>query len=501
MNMNTPSRLIFCAALALAVPAVALGDDYDGFVRKSKEAYESFKAKSEKDYADFREKANKAYEDFMRKPWKPAEILPEIPAPPDPEPGPVTVPIDEPAPAPRPVVIDSIVPAPVVEPRPEPISPIEEVPVVSPVAPIQITFYGTPMTVRKANLGGLRIAGTAPDDIADAWGELCGMPLVNNLLRDCLDNRDRYSLSDWAYLLFLEKVAGEIVATPAEKALLIGFLLSQSGYKTRFAIDEAGMFHLMYAVTGCIYQKAGILSEGFYFYPLKEMAGDQVRICDYVFPGEKAIYMGTRQNQDFSYKPAETLRGFTVHGHPDVYLSVMTNQNLIDYYNDLPDCRPDRDPYSKWALYANAPASYELQACLYPVLREQIKGKTQAEAANFLIRVAQSFPYGLDDDIWGYDRAFFPDETWFYPKSDCEDHAIHFSRLVRDLLGLEVALVYYPGHLASAVAFTDGSATGDYIESNGKRWIVCDPTYFYADVGRTMPGEDNSSATLIYLER
>lgn len=110
-------------------------------------------------------------------------------------------------------------------------------------------------------------------------------------------------------------------------------------------------------------------------------------------------------------------------------------------------------------------------------------------------------PYGLDDDIWGYDRAFFPDESWNYPKSDCEDHAIHFSRLVRDLLGLEVALVYYPGHLAAAVAFTDGSATGDYIESNGKRWIVCDPTYFYADVGRTMPGEDNSSATLIYLER
>ncbi len=104
--------------------------------------------------------------------------------------------------------------------------------------------------------------------------------------------------------------------------------------------------------------------------------------------------------------------------------------------------------------------------------------------------------------MWGVDdRALFPDESWNYFYSDCEDHAIHFTRLVRDLMGLDAVLVYYPGHLASAVAFTDGSVTGDYVNYKGKRFTICDPTYFYAPVGVTMVGMDNSKAILVDLRR
>lgn len=69
---------------------------------------------------------------------------------------------------------------------------------------------------------------------------------------------------------------------------------------------------------------------------------------------------------------------------------------------------------------------------------------------------------------------------------------------MRDLLGLKCTLVYYPGHLASAVCFTDNVA-GDYISVNGKRYVVCDPTYIRAPVGHTMPGMDNASAQVIVL--
>ena len=84
------------------------------------------------------------------------------------------------------------------------------------------------------------------------------------------------------------------------------------------------------------------------------------------------------------------------------------------------------------------------------------------------------------------DRAFFPDETLYYPYSDCEDRSILFSRLIRDLLNLEVALVYYPGHMATAIHFTT-DVKGDNFIHNGKKFVICDPTYINALVGASMP--------------
>lgn len=488
-----------CAAAAALLPAAAQGDDYEDFVKQSQQGYGQFKQSSEKKYTDFRDKANKEYEDFMRRPWKPVEIKPPVPTPPDPSPAPVIIPDKEPAPAPRPVIIDTVVTPPVVPPTPQPVSPIREEPVVRPLPSVDITLYGTPLSVRGIDLASLRILGNNENAFADAWKKLCNSS-TNNLISDCLSNRDKYRLSDWAYLKMLDALSRKIASGVNERALLTGFLLNQSGYKTRYAVDGNGQLHVLFAVTGYIYNKNYYFRDNTCYYPLTTPAGNMVRICDFTFPKEKELYMGVRETQKLNFAAASP-RKVDVYSYPGVSLSVTPNKNLIDFYNDLPDCTPTRERYSKWILYANVPASPELQRDLYPALRRQIQGKTQAEAANFLIKVAESFPYGYDDKIWGYDRAFFPDETWNYPQSDCEDHAIHFSRLVRDLLGLDVALVYYPGHLASAVAFTDGSATGDYIVQGGKKWIVCDPTIFYADIGRTMTGKDNSTAVLIYLNR
>ena len=113
--------------------------------------------------------------------------------------------------------------------------------------------------------------------------------------------------------------------------------------------------------------------------------------------------------------------------------------------------------------------------------------------------VQTSFVYEYDDKIWGRNRAFFPDETLYYPYCDCEDRSILFTRIVRDLLGLKCILVYYPGHLASAVCFTE-HVSGGYIQVNGNRYVVCDPTYIGASVGHTMPDMDNSSAKVIVLQ-
>lgn len=98
-----------------------------------------------------------------------------------------------------------------------------------------------------------------------------------------------------------------------------------------------------------------------------------------------------------------------------------------------------------------------------PVLKAAVGGKAKRVAAGMLLNFVQTaFEYRADGEQFGYERPFFPDETLFYPYSDCEDRAILYAVLVRELLGLDVVLLHYPNHLATAVALGD-DVPGDYL--------------------------------------
>ena len=138
---------------------------------------------------------------------------------------------------------------------------------------------------------------------------------------------------------------------------------------------------------------------------------------------------------------------------------------------------------------------------LYPPMREKLKGLSQGEAVQQLLWWVQTgLVYEFDEELWGTDRPFFGEESLFYPYCDCEDRAILFSHLVRDLLHLDVALVYYPGHLAAAVAFTE-NVDGNYYKCDGRNFTVCDPTIVPGRVGEVMELVANEPATLMLLRR
>lgn len=127
--------------------------------------------------------------------------------------------------------------------------------------------------------------------------------------------------------------------------------------------------------------------------------------------------------------------------------------------------------------------------------------KDKVTAANILLHFVQTaFKYATDAEQFGSERPLFADETLFYPYSDCEDRAILFSVLAHELLGTDVVLLHYPGHLASAVCF-DNDTPGDYLKIDGKRYVVCDPTFINTDVGQAMPQFKQTSAEVIKLKR
>ena len=53
-------------------------------------------------------------------------------------------------------------------------------------------------------------------------------------------------------------------------------------------------------------------------------------------------------------------------------------------------------------------------------------------------------------------------------------------------MNLDIVFLHYEGHLATAVAF-DEDISGDHIKANGRKYLVCDPTYINAPIGMEMP--------------
>ena len=92
---------------------------------------------------------------------------------------------------------------------------------------------------------------------------------------------------------------------------------------------------------------------------------------------------------------------------------------------------------------------------------------------------------------------FFTEETLFFPYCDCEDRSVLYAYLVRELLGLEVVGLVFPGHAATAVKFKDRSIDGDYITYQGEKYVICDPTYINADLGMCLPEYQNKQAKIV----
>ena len=197
---------------------------------------------------------------------------------------------------------------------------------------------------------------------------------------------------------------------------------------------------------------------------------------------------------------ASPLRELKARRYPDMAVKVSVNKNQLPFYDSYPTSEVGGNFMTRWAMYANTPICEQAQKELYPQLKKGLTGVSELMCVEKLLNWVQTaFVYKYDEEVWGADRAFFPDETLYYPYCDCEDRSILFTRLVRDLLGFKCVLVYYPGHLASAVSIP-GDVKGDYIMVNGKRFMVCDPTYIGASVGNTMPDMDNGQAKVILLE-
>ena len=472
------------------------------------EQYKQFRQQAQKEYADFRRKCNAEYAEFLKSAWESYVAGPVIPKPKDETVPPVVMPEDDqdkPIES-NPVPIDTVV-APINDeptPQPTPVAPIYEQPEPVPTW-LTFTFFGTEGKVRVPKEQPKLLANLSKnlsgDALAKAW-EAVSEAGYDNLMRDCLELRIRHQLCDWAYLLMIRELSEAYCGGRGNAAtFFMAWIYCQTGYQMRLAISEKNQLYLLLGSAHQIYGWSNYLVDGLHFYPFLhegEPMPDRVQICGASFPEEQPLSLFVPYAQNFSqnYGASRTVKS---ERYPNVSVSVKVNQNLMKFYETYPSSMLDDNFVTRWAMYANTPLAEDVKAQLYTQLKACIEGKSQLDAANILLNWVQTgFVYEYDDKVWGGDRAFFAEESLNYPYCDCEDRSILFTRLVRDLLGLDCILIYYPGHLACAVRFTENVA-GDYINLNGQKFVVTDPTFIGAPVGYTMTGMDNKTATVILL--
>ena len=341
------------------------------------------------------------------------------------------------------------------------------------------------------------LATLSEEKIADAWQQLSD-GRCEELLAQCLELRRRYQLNDWGYIQLLDSISQTCGKTGNDATMLMAWLYCQSGYKMRLARAD-GHLYMLFASENIIYRHNFFTIDNERFYPYKGDRLKELNICAASFPKEQCMTLQMSQEPRLTVNSTKS-RTLQSKQYPNIRVTTTVNHNLIDFYNDYPTGSINNDFSTRWAMYANTPLGDEAKASLYPALRKAIAGKSKLQATEELLNFVQTaFVYEYDSIVWGEDRAFFPEETLFYPYADCEDRSILFSRLVRDLLDLRVVLLYYPGHLAAAVRFEDEQPTGDYLQLPEGRYFVADPTYIGAPIGLTMPSCRDKKITVIQL--
>lgn len=477
---NSKTSLLSLAILCLAMiypNSLLAQDDKDVFElyrQQINNKFEATRQTHEKQFRNYRDSINNVFAEYLQKEWAQSSLYEGVPSPIKPEPKPIvdTTSIVSSRPLPHSEPISEEIPT----SRPEPKEPIE------PKEPVSNTysfsFFGVQCKVH-APASSFKMKDASQESLVAGW-EVLSSGCYDQLLKDCLYYRESLNLCDWGVYQFLLTFSRNFFSEEDsnEAVLFQIYSLSQLGYKVRLCQQGEHLINLI-AFSQQVFSAPYIEIDGVAFYYLSTLHREgEIKVCDFAFPDEKGASLHIASLPLLPYLPT-AYKKVQSEAFPSVSTSVRVNKNLIDFFDTYPCC--------SWELFAEPSLSNEVKAQLYPILKEKIKNLSEKDAANILLNFVQTgFEYKTDDEQFGREKTFFGDEPFFYPYCDCEDRSILYAILVRDLLELDVVLLDYPSHIATAVHFRE-NVSGDYFELDGKKYIICDPTYIGAPIGKSMP--------------
>lgn len=364
-----------------------------------------------------------------------------------------------------------------------------------------ITYFNVPITYKYYAAYKTRVDRPIGNkSISSFWKHLSTKDYPS-FLKQMQQIKSQLSLNDYGYAQLLEDIGNQIYGENSHEATLFTwFMLTQAGYGTRVAYNNQGVYLLIRTSPG-VFRTTYFTIDGAKYYGLS--------FDDYHadLPNQLYTYEGAYPKSEekelnllFSSLPIlpqkQETRTLSFGYNDTTYTFVVpVNQQIINYFKNYPKANLD--------LYLNSQMDGATHDKLISSLQPLLKGKSNLEKANILLRfVQESFEYQTDQQQFNVEKKMFPAETIYYPASDCDDRSILFAYLIKHLTDLQYILVRYPGHLTPAVHFPSnppqGTEVGQPITHNAKSYYITDPTYFGADAGMIMTKYQNTQPAEIF---
>ncbi len=499
--MKTSSKLLYILFFGFTLQLFSVkvySQTYEEWQKQQKKEFADYKQKEKDNFAkfvkerdDYIQKLDKEYSDYLKKEWKQYNLF--IDKKPPSKPKPIAKPVYKPQPNDN--VVNAVkVEKPVVKPtvKIEPKLPIVQKSEDSkfPTLHKQFRFYGENVAF-KFDQNFLRTFPSKISEqvISENWDKMAKTN-YNHLINQLQQYKTDMNLNDWGYYLLIKDAAKQIAPNSKNAATFVEwFLLIKSNYKARLAYKNNSLYLLLPSIND-LYGVSFFTFNNVKFYLIDAKQKD-VFTYKKDFPDANIIMdldINSPINVANSIKEKDLDFNYLGKDHT---IKVKYNQNLIDFYKNY--------PLSDIKVYFDAAVSPVTKETLTEQLLPLIKGKSETDAVSLLLNFVQtSFAYKTDQQQFGREKFYFPDELFYYPYSDCEDRAVLFSYLVRQLLDVDVIGLSYPDHMSTAVKFSK-DVDGDYVNYKGQKYIICDPTYVNAPIGKVMPQYKNVAAKVVKL--
>lgn len=346
------------------------------------------------------------------------------------------------------------------------------------------SFYGQLLSVPKMKT--INVESLGEFEVIQAWKgyKKKNVDIVISSLRSLADG---LGLNDWFMFELVRNYADELLRTgsPMDRVVLEHYLLVEMGYDVRLARTQR-QFLLLVPFEQVVYEHDFVRADGkdFYlFFDDLEACEDELSVIYPCDPSKKDLGKGQVLSLSFEGKPLKVCSGEERSCELDdgqIHVVYSLNDGVMEMLRNY--------PMMDLQSYVTQVVLPQFQQSILEQLKPQIEDMSQCEAANALLHFVQYvFGYENDCDSYGHEKAYFIEENFYYDNNDCEDRSILYAFLVRSLLGLDVQIVAYPGHDCTGVHFTDCITYGNGYYYDSVFYLICDPSYVGATIGKCMP--------------
>lgn len=363
---------------------------------------------------------------------------------------------------------------------------------------VSLVFFEHQVSVRFDPLIKVRLKSLSEAEISRGWRILSESDFALTI-SDIYTIKKQLNLNDWAVYCLVNQIANKLFPdNNGDKSLFSCFILTHIGYDVKLGrtnyspdLDKSRLVILMPFTSEIFNQnRIDIQNKTYYIEPLERKM--TLPKGDKIYSYQKNFSLA--KNNVNLYMKSLPQFGSTIiqrkinSPYSDMNFLMRCVKGLVDFYNTYPD--------TEISVYLNTPLSHELKKSLDSAL-QPLKISRQSDTVKIeklLKWFYHSFSY-KEDTI---DKVLFAEQSPLQKHTDCEDRAIFFARIAKEILNLDVVLFEFDKHIAAGI-YLNSKQTGYSQSFKGKRYIICDPSSKECKVGYIMEQLDKNKVFIIPL--